>query len=83
LRGVNILNFDEASFLAGIMSCKDMEVYSQAKDCVYHSIICALNVMKYYKAVTKFFSQAIEMYFSHFETQSKMKDESGSVPNDG
>jgi len=72
LRGMNIVNFDEAVFFESIKSLKDKNLLEKAKDHVHQSFIQSLHVLKYLKAITSFFRQVTELYFpKNFEAKSK------------
>lgn len=72
LRGMNIVNFDEAVFFDTIKSLNDKNLLEKAKDHVHQSLIQSLHVLKYLKAITSFFRQVTELYFpKNFEAKSK------------
>ena len=78
-----MINFDEPYFITQIVSSQNMELYNQAKDSLYHLLLCSLNVMRYFKTVLEFFNNTISVYFSHQDYSKRNKYHPTGSGNDG
>ena len=63
LRGVNIVNFDQAFYFNNMIQLREPKLYEVAKDSVIRSLLAAMKILKYLKAVASFYETSIQMYF--------------------
>eukprot|EP00347_Sterkiella_histriomuscorum_P005241 403357349 len=84
LRGINLISFDEPSFISQIMTTQNLDLYQMCKESIYHMLLCSLNIMRYFKSVLHFFNGVIKIYFNNFGQQQKNKyPASGGPDGDG
>ena len=76
LAGVNVVNFEQHTFFENSKSEK-----LQAREHLMSVFVQSMHVLKYFKAITSFFSQITEIYFPNHTTKIKKTAEQEGLNN--